>query len=421
MPGGLPSAIFSPEKPVKLLLSAFACDPSRGGEFQTGWRWALGNACHGNEVWCLTTEAHRPVIEAHADQVPANLRFVYVSAPARIERFYLHPLWGYIHYVVWQRTALQVARQLDRETGFDLVHHVTYGSLQLGTAMWQLGKPLVFGPAGGGQRVPRQLRKYYGRHWITEAGRSGVSSLLSMVSPYFRQTMRRARLVLAVNGETRELAHAAGAPLVRLMPDTGLGDDFFPGEMPVHREGQALKLLWLGRVLPRKGLPLALDALGTVRSEIPFSLTIIGDGVMGSKIPSWIAMNDLQDVVEWRGKVPWTEIRAALASHDVLFFPTLRDSCPSQFLEAMAFGLPVVCLDIHGARDFVPSDAGIKVPVGRTAKDTALALGRAVADLAGSRDRYTAMSRAAAQYARTQSWSLRIERMNEIYGELLAE
>ena len=43
---------------------------------------------------------------------------------------------------------------------FDIVHHVTWGSLHIGSQLWRLGKPFVFGPVGGGQVAPRGFSRY---------------------------------------------------------------------------------------------------------------------------------------------------------------------------------------------------------------------------------------------------------------------
>ncbi len=40
------------------------------------------------------------------------------------------------------------------------------------------------------------------------------------------------------------------------------------------------------------------------------------------------------------------------------FFTSLRDSCPMQLVEAMAFGMPVVTLDLHGQSLIVDADRG---------------------------------------------------------------
>ena len=58
--------------------------------------------------------------------------------------------------------------------------------------------------------------------------------------------------------------------------------------------------------------------------------------------------------------------RESVFSHllacDMFIMPTLHDGPPVVFLEAMAVGKPVICLDLGGASEVVTSETGIKVP-----------------------------------------------------------
>ena len=108
-------------------------------------------------------------------------------------------------------------------------------------------------------------------------------------------------------------------------------------------------------MLPRKALPLALDALKNVSSNV--TLTIAGDGMDPEAVRSMIHQRNLENRVFWKGaRLSLDELRAAYAEHDAMLFTSLRDSFGSQMLEAMAMGLPVIALDLHGARDFLPSN-----------------------------------------------------------------
>ncbi len=74
---------------------------------------------------------------------------------------------------------------------------------------------------------------------------------------------------------------------------------------------------------------------------------------------------------------------------DVLLFPSLRDGGGAVVVEAMACGLPVVCLDVGGPGFHVREGVGTKVGPGRpdaVAAELAAALGRFWCD-PGLRDR----------------------------------
>ena len=48
---------------MRLLLSAYACEPGRGSEPGVGWNWAIALAALGHDVWVLTRANNRDRIE----------------------------------------------------------------------------------------------------------------------------------------------------------------------------------------------------------------------------------------------------------------------------------------------------------------------------------------------------------------------
>src|SRR5258708_1736360 len=204
------------------------------------------------------------------------------------------------------------------------------------------------------------------------------------------------------------------------MCDTAIPLDYFP-EAPqsFERRGDALKLLWVGRMQTRKALPLALDALKEAQPNV--KLTIAGDGLAPEIVQGMIRDRHLEQRVFWKGdRLTFQELRIAYAEHDAMLFTSLRDSFGSQLLEAMAMGLPVITLDLHGAHDFVPENAGLKVPVS-TPEET-------VRNLAAAIDRYASfspstkneMSMCGWSFAKTLSWPARAELVEKLYEEILS-
>jgi glycosyltransferase involved in cell wall biosynthesis len=223
------------------------------------------------------------------------------------------------------------------------------------------------------------LRTYLPDWFKTETLRNVISSLLTILDPNVKQSLRRAALVLVANRDTAALARQLGARQVEMVMSAALPESYLPVAYVPRPAlaGRELRIMWLARLFPRKGLRLVLAALNQVDKRVKFHLDIMGDGPVGHLVPGWIAEAGLQGRVTWHGRVPFDSTRAAYLSHDLFMLCSLRDTYANQYLESMALGLPILTLDHHGAADFIPADAGIKVPV-QSAEATTAALARAV-------------------------------------------
>lgn len=408
----------------KVLLSAYACVPNLGSEQATGWTYASTLSRNGLEVHCLTLRDGQAVIDPIlADGYFPNLIVHYVLLPGWVDRFYSKSLFGmYFHYLYWQWAAYRVARQLDQIHRFDLVHHVTYGSIQLGSFLYKLGKPFIFGPVSGGQQAPKALKRYFGKYWSREWMRDRVSLLLQHLNPGFYESVKRADYLVVTNEDTHALARRLRPTLpIHKCLDVGLNGAFVPRQAIEHQPGGTLRLLWVGRLLPRKALELTLHAFSQVNPHLPITLTVVGGkGEMAELMPGYLERYGLKDRVKWIGHVTYQEVRRYYAESDVFFFTSLRDSGPHQLAEAMAHSLPLVTLDLHGQGEVVTDATGIRVPVTNETEVTA-GLARAVEWMYHHPHERLAMGRAAYEFALTQVWDEKIKLfLNELYPVLLA-
>lgn len=408
---------------MNVLLSAYACNPFSGGEEGGGFHWTWQTVQQGHRVWCLTTPDGEADINTflaqHAQAAPnGQVQFTYVRVPAWVQYMYRWQFGVYLHYLVWQFLAWRVARRLDAQVNFDWIHHASYGSLQMGSWLWRLGKPLIFGPVGGGQRAPKAFKPYLPNWFKAETMRNAISWLLMHLDPNVRQTIRHAAVVLVTNTETADLARHMGARRIEPFLDSGLPEDFFQDAYPVRQPQPMLRLLWVGRFFPRKALQLVLEALGQVDQRVSFHLTIIGYGEQEHLLPGWLSHYSLEQRVTWLGQQTWLQVREAMLHHDAFLFGSLRDSFASQFLEAMAVGLPIITLDHQGAHVFIPENAGLKVPV-TTPAATAAAMARAVEYFYHHPAEREAMGRAGYAFARTQTWTAKAQSMQALVTDVL--
>jgi glycosyltransferase involved in cell wall biosynthesis len=403
---------------LNILIVGHACSPRRGSELAFTWNWAW-HMSQRYQVWVLTHPQERQSIEDYLAEHPnPNLRFVFVNVPrwldtwdpARDKR--VSPL----HYVLWQRAALHQASRLHKQISFDIVHHVSWGTVSEPPLLWRLPVPFVWGPVGGGQVTPAAFRKYLGSAARAEWMRD-IRMRMIPFRPVLRKAARRSAVIFATNFETATILKQAGASDVKLFLDTGIREDFLLNEPPRRAPREPLKLLWVGRLLPRKCLPLAIEALAQLK-DAPVRLLVAGKGEMRSQCEEMAAALGISNRIEFLGEVPYEGMPALYCSADAFIFTSIRDAFGSQVLEAMASGLPIIALNHQGVRAFVPDDAGIKVPV-MAPRETVGMLAQAICTIARSVELRNRMGRAAWEFARTQAWPQRAQAMAHHYEEAI--
>jgi glycosyltransferase involved in cell wall biosynthesis len=192
-------------------------------------------------------------------------------------------------------------------------------------------------------------------------------------------------------------------------------------ELPARNQGSVCALergdseptavLYVGRFLYWKGLRLALEAFTLLNREIPsIEFTLVGRGPYGrtlKRLSKRMGIADRVKIVDW---VPQSQLPAIYGSHDVLLFPSLHDSGGLVVLEALASGVPVVCLDLGGPGVIVDDGCGRKIPVeGLSSRDVVERLFHALKEIAGDRQRFRQLvTRNAPGVLALHSWRARL-------------
>jgi glycosyltransferase involved in cell wall biosynthesis len=117
-------------------------------------------------------------------------------------------------------------------------------------------------------------------------------------------------------------------------------------------------------------------AFARIHEEYPDSeYHLIGDGPQRSALERLAVNLGVADRVRFWGRLPRGQALARLAACSVLVHPSLHDSGGWVCLEAMAAGLPVICLDLGGPSLLVSEESGFVIP--------ALTPEQVVGDIAG--------------------------------------
>lgn len=413
--GGAPASHDPVAPRRRIAVVGHACSPYLGSEPGFTWKWSTHLAAH-HEVYAFVHPEHRDDIEAEMQKHPIpGLHWIFVDVDHPLD--YWQPNTNErgirLHYMLWQRNVVKAVADQHQQTPFDIVHHVSWGSLNQPPLLWKTGIPFVWGPIGGGQTWPTQFLQYAGSR-MREKMRTAMVRW-SHLNPSIRRAASRAALVCATNRETAALLTRAGAGRVELLLDSGI----FPVEGDFERKrppGTPMTVLWAGRLEPRKALPLALEAMTRIKQ--PVRMLVAGDGPERRALEEMVQRLGLSEKVNVLGQVPYKQMFDLFAQSDVFLFTSLRDSMGSVVLEAMSTGLPVVALDHQGAAVAVTPETGIKVAVTnpqQTVADLAEAIDRLAADPALRRQK----SEAVIASSSDNTWVRRAEKMSQWYEEVL--
>jgi len=223
---------------LKVLVSAYACNPSGSlnlhpGEDLTGWR-LMEQLARFHDLWVITHRYNEAGIsEALKGKPLPNVRFHFMELAQALKWLYRIEFGQRIYYYLWQIKAWRIARRLHKEIGFDIAHHVTFGTDWIASYIGAfLPVPFVWGSVGGGQRTPKPLRSEHPLYGRFAEDTWNIAQLFGRRDSVRRRAIRRAKAVLVCNGETRDPVPERFQDKVVFFPVNGIsGDDILPGRV----------------------------------------------------------------------------------------------------------------------------------------------------------------------------------------------
>lgn len=162
----------------------------------------------------------------------------------------------------------------------------------------------------------------------------------------------------------------------------GVLPDRYDAPVPEGKPGDLgpdapMRLLFVGRLTPIKGLRVLLEAFAAVHAARPnLSLTLVGDGDDRAHLERLAA--PLGGAVTFLGYRSQAEVARALGDADALVLPSFAEGLPVVLMEALAAGRPVIATRVAGVGELVEDGvSGLLVHAGDVG-----GLGRAIRRLA---------------------------------------
>jgi glycosyltransferase involved in cell wall biosynthesis len=413
---------------LKILVSAWACNPIQGSESAVGWGWVNALKKY-HDIWVMAAAFQKTWIDRAIEEQPnefEHVRFCYLE-PRRFSyesgsRFWkwqagvpgLEPLF-HIYYKRWQLAAYDLARELHKTVHFDLAHQLTFVGFRFPGHLWKLGIPFIWGPIGGMDNVPWRLLPCMGLSGLAQFTCRNIINTLHkryLRSPKGAFRAARGGIIAATTSIQREIKHYYRED------STVIAEIGLPSPIPVRpsrrNPDEPLRLCWSGLHLARKALPLLLRAAILFPKRLTWTLDVLGSGPCTARWRRLAEQLGIGINCHWLGQLTRVEAIQRMKQSHVCVITSLQDLTSTVLIEALTQGLPVLCPDHCGFIDAIDQSCGFTIPI-RTPSQFITGVAKAVECLYDNEDLRRLLAAGALKRARAFSWEQKAAALESIY------
>jgi glycosyltransferase involved in cell wall biosynthesis len=256
----------------------------------------------------------------------------------------------------------------------------------------------------------------------------GADVMVDMNRPAYReatlQMLDAVTLILVRSESLRRVLVGLGCDPKKIeVQRTGIPlEEFAFRERNIPESGQ-WRFLQAGRLIEKKGLPVALRAFAVFLRKYPnATLTIAGEGPLLAELQNLARELDIAERVSFTGFISQNQLREVYFRSHIFLHPSQtgrdgnQEGIPNSMLEAMATGLPVFATEHGGIPEVIENGVnGVLVP---ERDDEALA--RALLNATQDPDLLSRIARAGAEAVKHNfDWAAQAQRLEDIYLRII--
>jgi glycosyltransferase involved in cell wall biosynthesis len=397
----------------KIVAIAFTCEPNKGSEYEVGWRWTQLISDQHDLIALVKSSSYRHLLARQFNhkvfgpvKKVGNCIYKEIDIPF-VGQYLTTRLFMRLHYIIWQ--FLVLFWLLQRSKLFDICHHVCFVCTWIPPIAAFASTPFIWGPIGTGSKLPDWLPQTpFAKCW------SYFTQSFPRHNPLVDIVTHRAAKLIPINEYVSDIITNSGLRVgaVRKISILASIATDIRTLMPSNKYSsiETATILWSGRDVPYK-MPQLVALFGLkIKAKYPHSnFIMIGDGLhnLASCYPS----------LSIRSSVPQDEFHKLLSKAQILLNPT-TEGAGLVTLEAMSYGVPIVCIENSGPAFFCDQTAGLACEVAATIEGTADNLLYACQAILRSEQVWRSFSDASYKHHCRYTWSKLGQSISELYESL---
>lgn len=368
---------------LKILMSAYACEPGAGSEYGVGWMvpTTMARKYPEDQIFVLTRSRCKEKIEKALanDSSLANIHFLYYDIPSWM--FYKNEMqsnWGeQINYLLWQWLVRKFVRKMNKIYHFDIFHHLTFNQYRTPSPGFWLDIPFVMGPIGGAECIAPAFWEDLEPNTVKKEGIWQKGKDLKIFK-WFNTRKKNNKVILCSCKENlNRLKPYGNKSRLELMPAIAFDKKDF-ADISQNETQDTFEMIYAGKAWDWKGIHIFLKAAKvalmdklSAKSQQKWSIKLIGIRFEEEqkKVMGWVDELGLQNHVTLIPFIQRSELLKMLANCSLSVYPAFRDSGSMSVLEACALGCPSICFNA-GGQDVFSDEILLKVDVADSYSET---------------------------------------------------
>lgn len=348
----------------RILLICYKIAAGTGSEDGAGYHIARGLAERASHLTLVSRVNN--IEQLRSDPRFADVELIGIDVPAWLRFYKKGPRGVILYYYIWQVLVGRQVRRLHATRRFDVIHQLNFHADWAPHFLPSQATRLIWGPIAHHRVVPASFLPHRSlRQLLWEAMKFVGKQTFWRVDPFLRRAARNSDVILYAN---RDLAPAFRRHMnkIRIRPYAGS----FASPSWTSRTGCDFSVLSVGRLVPLKGFPATIEAFADFYRKVHEGervfLTIVGSGQLEGSLRNLAERLAISHVTQF---VAWMNQQALLRLYQkatVFVYPSF-EAQGLVVAEAMASGLPVVCLAGTGPAELV-GDSGMVIPRGTRAE-----------------------------------------------------
>lgn len=340
-------------------MTAYDVDPYKGGESQVGWKIPHIASKHFNII-LITRKNNKENILKYIEENKISserMSFIFYDLPYFL-RFWKRGKRGSgIYFYLWQ-LCIPIFIYL-KKIDFDIAHSVNFVSDAYPHFLWATLKPTIWGPIAHHEKIYKDALKFYGRSALLKDRITWVIKIFLWKLDIFNFASRKlSSKILVSNQSVKKRLNLNNKNIVNF-PSSAI--DSLP--LLDKNKKKDFSFLVVARAVPLKSIDIAIKAFikfKTLNNDSGVTLNIIGEGSFLKELKNLTHNHSMQDSIKFYGAVNYDKLDNFYKQSSVFLCPS-HEGGGMAVIEAMSYGLPVICFKNFGPGEAACDESAIRI------------------------------------------------------------